>query len=921
MIAEVRRLAEDSAREQNWKRWGPYLAERQWATVREDYSPDGAVWDYFPHEHARSRAYRWGKDGLLGITDRECRLCFALALWNGKDPILKERLFGLTGPQGNHGEDVKESYFYLDSTPTHSYLKALYKYPQAVFPYDRLLEANRRRGYNEPEFELSDTGIFDENRYFDVLAEYAKAGPDDILIRITIANRDSEQAPLHVLPMLWYRNTWSWGTRHQGRAARPSITAIGRGLLRAEHVTLGRSWLTAGPGPDGKATQFLFTENETNTLALFDSENRTPYVKDAFHAFLIQGRTEAVNPAQAGTKAATLYRLEIPAGEEVAPRLRLTTEAQVVGQASRLPGGGPALGSSNTGETPHAAGETPAPLSELSFNQVFRDRIHAADEFYAGRLAAGLSEDEARVVRQAYAGLLWNKQFYHYIVRDWLEGDPQQPPPPAARVSGRNADWHHLDNRDVISMPDKWEYPWYAAWDLAFHMIPFTRIDPAYAKSQLVLFLREWYMHPNGQLPAYEFNFADVNPPVHAWSCWRVYKMTAARGHRDRVFLSRCFQKLVINFTWWVNRKDLEGHNLFAGGFLGLDNIGVFDRSKPLPTGGHLQQADGTAWMAFYCATMLSIALELARDNPATEDMASKFFEHFVAIADAMNTQGGTGLWDKEDGFYYDQLRVGAKTIPLKVRSLVGLIPVLAVEVLDDDLIQGLRGFKKRMDWFLENRPKLNDLISYCCLLDRGKGRCQRLLAIPTRTQLERVLRYVLDEKEFLSPYGIRSLSRIHKEQPYIFRLNGEEYRVDYESGESATQFFGGNSNWRGPVWLPLNYLLIEALERYHYYYGDGLQVECPTGSGKQLNLQQVAGELRSRLARLFLRDAQGRRPCHGADRRFAEDPHWRDLLLFHEYFHAETGRGLGASHQTGWTALVTRLLDGTPTRGAGGRD
>jgi hypothetical protein len=799
MIAEVRRLAEDSAREQNWKRWGPYLAERQWATVREDYSPDGTVWDYFPHEHARSRAYRWGEDGLLGITDRECRLCFALALWNGKDPILKERLFGLTGPQGNHGEDVKENYFYLDSTLTHSYLKALYKYPQAEFPYNRLLEENRRRGYNESEFELSDTGIFDGNRYFDVLAEYAKAGPDDIQIRITIANHGPEQAPLHVLPTLWYRNTWSWGTRHLGRAARPSITAIGRGLLRAEHVTLGRSWLTAGPGPDGKAPQFLLTENETNTLALFDSENRTPYVKDAFHAFLIQGRTEAVNPAQAGTKAAALYRLEIPAGEEVTLRLRLTTEAQVVEPASRLPGGGPALGSSNAGQTPLAAGEMPAPLSELSFEQVFRDRIREADEFYAERLPTGLSEDEARVVRQADAGLLWNKQFYHYNVRDWLEGDPQQPPAPAARVSGRNADWHHLDNRDVISMPDKWEYPWYAAWDLAFHMIPFTRIDPAYAKSQLVLFLREWYMHPNGQLPAYEFNFADVNPPVHAWSCWRVYKMTAARGHRDRVFLSRCFQKLVINFTWWVNRKDLEGHNLFAGGFLGLDN----------------------------------------------------------------------------------------------------------------ELIQGLRGFKKRMDWFLENRPELNDLISYCCLLDQGKGRCLRLLAIPTRTQLERVLRYVLDEKEFLSPYGIRSLSRIHKDQPYIFRLNGEEYRVDYEPGESLTQFFGGNSNWRGPVWLPLNYLLIEALERYHYYYGDGLQVECPTGSGKQLNLQQVASELRSRPARLFLRDAQGRRPCHGADRRFAEDPHWRDLLLFHEYFHAETGRGLGASHQTGWTALVTRLLEG----------
>jgi hypothetical protein len=850
--------------------------------VREDYSPDGAVWDYFPHEHARSRAYRWGEDGLLGITDRECRLCFALALWNGKDPILKERLFGLTGPQGNHGEDVKECYFYLDSTPTHSYLKALYKYPQAEFPYARLLGENRRRGGHESEFELSDTGICDGNRYFDVFAEYAKAGPDDILIRITIANRGPELAHLHVLPTLWYRNTWTWGARHVGYTTKPSITAAGEGRLQAEHVPLGRNWLAAGPGPDGKAPQFLFTENETNALALFGVENQTPYVKDAFHAFLIQGRTEAVNPAQVGTKAAALYRLEIPAGAEVCLRLRLAAQEPALGEG---------LGK--------------------EFEQVFRDRIREADEFYAERLPSGLREDEARVVRQAYAGLLWNKQFYHYIVPDWLEGDPGQPPPPAARASGRNADWGHLYNRDVISMPDKWEYPWYAAWDLAFHMIPFTRIDPDYAKSQLVLFLREWYMHPNGQLPAYEFNFADVNPPVHAWSCWRVYKMTAGRGQRDRVFLSRCFQKLVINFTWWVNRKDLEGRNLFAGGFLGLDNIGVFDRSKPLPTGGHLQQADGTAWMAFYCATMLSIALELARDNPATQDMASKFFEHFVAIADAMNTQGGTGLWDEEDGFYYDQLRVAGRTIPLKVRSLVGVIPLLAVEVLDDELVQGMRGFKKRMDWFLENRPELNELISYCCLLENGKGRCQRLLAIPTRTQLERVLRYVLDENEFLSPYGIRSLSRIHKDQPYIFRLNGEEHRVDYEPGESATQFFGGNSNWRGPVWFPVNYLLIEALERYHHFYGDSLCVECPTGSGRMLDLLEVADDLRCRLARLFLPDAQGRRPCHGEDRRYAEDPNWRDLVLFHEYFHGETGRGLGASHQTGWTALVTQLLEG----------
>ena len=882
MIAEVQRLAEDAARGKNWKRWGPYLAERQWATVREDYSPHGTVWEYFPHDHARRRAYRWGEDGLLGITDRECRLCFALALWNGKDPMLKERLFGLTGPQGNHGEDVKECYFYLDSTPTHSYLKALYKYPRAEFPYAQLVEENRRRSRSEPEFELADTGIFDGNRYFDVMVEYAKAAPDDILIRLTVANRGPEPARLHLLPTLWYRNIWSWGAKHESCETKPRIKVVREGLLEAEHADLGKRWFAAGAAPDGSAPRFLFTENETNTQELFGVQNPTPYVKDAFHEYLVQGRAEAVNPAQIGTKAAALYQLEIPAGGEVCLRLRLAPQELSARKS---------LGK--------------------EFDQVFRDRIREADEFYAVRMPKDLTANEARVVRQAYAGLLWSKQFYHYILRDWIDGDSGQPPPPASRVTGRNADWPHLYNRDVISMPDKWEYPWYAAWDLAFHMIPFARIDPDFAKHQLVLFLREWYMHSNGQLPAYEFNFSDVNPPVHAWSCWRVYKMTACRGQRDRVFLSRCFQKLVINFTWWVNRKDLEGRNLFAGGFLGLDNVGVFDRSKPLPNGGHLQQADGTAWMAFSCATMLSIALELSRDNPATEDMASKFFEHFVAIADAINTQGGTGLWDEEDGFYYDQLRVGERTIPLKLRSLVGLIPLLAVEVLDDELIQGLRGFKKRMDWFLEHRPDLSQLISYCCLLDKGKGRCHRLLAIPTREQLERVLRYMLDEKEFLSPYGIRSLSRVHQDKPYIFRLDGQEYRVDYEPGESTTGFFGGNSNWRGPVWFPINYLLIEALERYHHFYGDGLQVECPTGSGRMLNLQQVADDLRCRLACLFLPDAQGRRPCHGDDRRYAEDPHWRDLVLFHEYFHGETGRGLGASHQTGWTALTVQLLEG----------
>jgi hypothetical protein len=879
--SEKDRLDADARRLANWKRWGPYLSDRQWATVREDYSPGGIVWDYFPHEQARSRAYRWGEDGLLGITDRECRLCFALALWNGKDRILKERLFGLTGPEGNHGEDVKECYFYLDSTPTHSYMKALYKYPQAEFPYARLVEENHRRTRRDPEFELSDTGVFEGNRYFDVIVEYAKAGPDDVLIQVTVANRGPEEARLYLLPTLWYRNTWIWGCKHDGCWVRPNLKATGERSVQGDHVNFGRHHFVAGVGPGGVAPKLLFTENETNTRRLFGVDNWTPYAKDAFHEYLVHGRQGAVNPKATGTKVAALYPLRIPSQAEMQIRLRIAN-AELSPEAS--------LGA--------------------DFERTFVDRLREADEFYAAHLPARLSTEQNRVARQAYAGLLWSKQFYHYILRDWLDGDPQMPSPPPERAAGRNSDWLHLYNRDVISMPDKWEYPWYAAWDLAFHMMPLTRIDPAFAKEQLVLFLREWYMHPNGQLPAYEFAFGDVNPPVHAWACWRVYKMSGARGERDRLFLSRCFQKLIINFTWWVNRKDIEGKNLFAGGFLGLDNIGVFDRSKPLPTGGHLGQADGTAWMAFYCATMLSIALELARDNPATEDMASKFFEHFVAITDAINTLGGTGLWDEEDGFYYDQLQVDGNTFPLKVRSMVGLIPLLAVEVLDDTVTQKLPGFKKRMDWFLKNRPDLNELSSYYCTSQPGAGHGRRLLAIPSRDRLQRVLRYLLDENEFLSPYGIRSVSRVHKDRPYIFHLNGNEHRVDYEPGESATGLFGGNSNWRGPIWFPLNYLLIEALERYYHFYRNSLLVEFPTGSGKTMNLKQVADELSTRLCKIFLRDDDGRRPCCGEDSLFARDSHWQNLLLFHEYFHGETGRGLGASHQTGWTSLVIRLLE-----------
>ncbi len=890
---ETQRLEEDRRRERNWKRWGPYLAERQWGTVREDYSADGKSWEYFPHDHARSRAYRWGEDGLLGITDRECRLCFALALWNGKDPILKERLFGLTGPEGNHGEDVKECYFYLDSTPTHSYLKALYKYPQVEFPYDRLVEENRRRGRDVPEYELLDTGIFDQNRYFDIVAEYAKASPNDILIRITAANRGPEPAPLHLLPTLWFRNTWSWGIRFEDSWPKPrlrqaplSVSPQGRGEIEreailAEHATLGAYRLDISPGPNGQAPALLFTENDTNLDRLFEIANPSPYVKDAFHDYLIHGRSDAVNTQATGTKAAVYYTLEIPAQSEATILLRLASQEE----ASRSP-------------------------FDSGFQETFAARIREADEFYQHRIPQSLGEGERPIARQAYAGLLWTKQFYEYVVKDWLDGDPAQPPPPESRKQGRNHDWTHLFNRDVISMPDKWEYPWYAAWDLAFHMIPFARIDPHFAKEQLILFLREWYMHPNGRLPAYEFVLDNVNPPVHAWACWRVYKMTGRRGERDRVFLARVFHKLLINFTWWVNRKDVTGQHIFSGGFLGLDNIALFDRSQPLPNGVSLEQADGTAWMAFYCVTMLAIALELAKENPAYEDVASKFFEHFVAIADAMNSLGGTGLWDEQDGFYYDLLRVeGKEPIRLRIRSMVGLIPLFAVEILEDALIERLPGFRKRLKWFLDHRGDLAQSISY--MEPRSAGdHGHRILAIPTRPRLERVLRYLLDENEFLSPYGIRSLSRVHQEKPYSHLLTGAEYRVDYEPGESRTGLYGGNSNWRGPIWFPVNYLLIEGLERYHHFYGDTLRVECPTGSGRQMNLQEVARELAARLARIFLADDHGRRACCGPDPRFAEDPHWRDLLLFHEYFHGETGLGLGACHQTGWTALVTRLLE-----------
>jgi hypothetical protein len=888
--AEERRLDEDQRRFRDWKRFGPYLSERQWGTVREDYSADGDAWRYFPHDHARSRAYRWGEDGLLGLCDRQGRLCFAVALWNGVDPILKERLFGLSGPEGNHGEDVKEVYFYLDATPTHSYGKALYKYPQRPFPYTRLVEENGRRGRGERELEITDCGLFEDGRYFDVTLEHAKASPDDLCLLITVRNHGPEAAPLVLLPTIWFANTWSWGRRGEGYLSgdgKPSLAATDVGEIDLLHPSLGRFRFSAEP-LGGVAPELVFTDNETNTERLYGALNRAPHCKDAFHDYVVGGRVEAVNPARRGTKAAALYRLSVPAGGELSVRLRL---AEVPGD-----------------------GHPPAAAPFRHFDRILAERRAEADAFYTRKTGA-LTPEEARIVRQAYAGLLWTQQFYHYEVRAWLEGDPAEPVPPPSRLGGRNAEWRHLYNRDVLSMPDKWEYPWYAAWDLGFHAVALARIDPAFAKEQLVLLMREWYMHPNGQLPAYEFGLSEVNPPVHAWAAWRVYKIAVGPdGARDRVFLGRMFQKLLLNFTWWVNRKDAAGRNLFSGGFLGLDNIGVFDRSKPLRSGDFLEQADGTAWMAFFCATMLSMALELAKSDPAYEDMASKFFEHFVHIADAMNSFGGTGLWDEADGFYYDRLHTDGTETALRARSMVGLLPLIAVEVLDEQLIDRLPAFKRRMRWFLDNRPDLSE-----CVAQGMGGGGRILLAIASRARLLRVLSRMLDEREFLSPYGVRSTSKIHQQSPYRFAFGGQTLTVDYQPGESTIGLFGGNSNWRGPVWMPPNYLLIEALERYHHFYGDELRVEYPVGSGQALTLLEVARALQARLVGLFLPGPDGRRAFHGDDPQFA-DPAWRDQLFFYEYFHGDTGRGMGASHQTGWTALVARFIEDQARARAGGR-
>ncbi|HNG54243.1 MAG TPA: glucosidase [Nitrospira sp.] len=872
--AEQQRLDDDDLRRKHWKRWGPYLSERAWGTVREDYSPYGTAWEFLPHDHARSKAYRWNEEGLAGISDRHQFICLALALWNGRDPILKERLFGLTGNEGNHGEDCKEYYFYLDSTPTHSYMKFLYKYPQAAFPYTRLIEENRRRNRTDPEFELLDTGLFDDDRYFDIVVEYAKASPEDLLLRITAINRGPEPSELTVLPTIWFRNTWSWGIDVRRPRMRQGESSPGVSAVEFDHEYYGRRRFLCDGAPD-----LLFTENETNTRRLYGDSDGARYVKDGINDYIVQGDKNAINPDRIGSKAAAHYVRSAMPGQPVTIRLRFTN------------------------------GSAEGALDPEAFDAVFAARLKEADEFYAHLAPPDVSADARLVQRQAFAGLLWSKQFYHYEVDRWLKGDPAGPEPPPERLRGRNADWTHLYNADVISMPDKWEYPWYAAWDLAFHCLPIALVDSRFAKDQLVLMLREWYMHPNGQIPAYEWALGDVNPPVHAWAAWRVYKIEKKRkGVGDRVFLERVFHKLLLNFTWWVNRKDAEGKNIFQGGFLGLDNIGVFDRSKPLPTGGHIEQSDATSWMGMYCLNMLSIALELARDDRAYEDVASKFFEHFVYICRAMNNIGNAKieLWDREDGFFYDVLHLpDGKTFPMKVRSMVGLIPLFAVETLDSELIDQLPRFKHRMQWFIENRPDFGLHIE----TQSQDGEVRRFLSLVNRRRLAKVLRYLLDEQEFLSPHGVRALSRYHKDHPYVFSMMGTSHCVEYQPAESSNGLFGGNSNWRGPVWFPVNYLLIESLQKFHYYLGESFRVEYPTGSGQRRNLAEVAAELSRRLTHTFLRGPDGRRPVYGGTAKFQQDPHWRDLLLFYEYFHGDNGAGLGASHQTGWTGLVAKLI------------
>lgn len=875
--AEHRRLIDSKARRADWKGWGPYVSDRAWGTVREDYSATGEPWEYFPHEHARSRTYRWNEDGLAGVCNRFQNTCLALALWNERDPFLKERLFGVSGNEGNHGEDVKEYYFYLDNVPSHAYMKMLYKYPQVEYPYRQLVEENRQRGRMEPEYELIDAlrEAFEENRYFDIFIEYAKAAEEDILCRVTAINRGPDPAPLHLLPHWWHRNTWSWG---YGRP-KPRIRAQDDSSAYGKHPHLEERWWYARAA-DGSPPTLLFTENETNFERLFGSPNPSPYVKDGIHAAVVDGQSDRVNPAREGTKVAAHFQANIDPGDSYAVTTRFSNY------------------------------ELAEPFAD--FDAVFDQRVREADAFYETVHHPDLTDEERKIQRQAMAGLLWTKQFYHYSVELWLRGDPAQPPPPETRRGGRNSDWTHLYNLSVLSMPDKWEYPWYAAWDLAFHTLPLAMIEEEWAKRQLILLLREWYMHPNGQIPAYEWAFSDVNPPLHAWAAWRVYKITRnLTGEADLDFLARVFQKLLLNFTWWVNRKDRDGNNVFQGGFLGLDNIGVFDRSAPLPTEGQIEQADGTAWMGMYCLIMMAMALELARQRPAYEDVATKFFEHFIYIANALNNLSGKGvrLWNEEDGFYYDVLRLASgEFVPLKARSIVGLIPLFAVETLEPDLLEILPQFKRRMDWFIENRPWLVEDIA--SLAEPGESD-RRLLSIVNANRLSRIMTRMLDPDEFLSPFGLRSLSKHHEDHPFEFTTDGQTFRLRYEPAESRTGLFGGNSNWRGPIWFPLNFLMIESLEKYHHYYGDRFSVAYPTGSDRKMSLQEIADDLSRRLIRIFLRDPDrgGDRPLFGAERIFQEDPHWGDHILFYEYFHGDHGAGLGASHQTGWTALVAKLI------------
>ena len=875
--AEHHRLWEYHEKHSNWKHWGPYLSERAWGTVREDYSKDGDAWNFFPHDQARSRAYRWGEDGIAGISDRNQYLCFALALWNGQDPILKERMFGLSGPEGNHGEDVKEYYFYLDSTPTHSYMKMLYKYPQNAYPYEDLVETNQKRGFHDPEYELLDTGIFDKDEYFDVFVEYAKADQDDVLIKITVANRSEKAAECRLLPTLWFRNTWSWGYESgpmRDVPGKPKLSAESEGKrVKAEHPALGTFYLYVEGNPE-----LLFTENETNKEKIYNESNDSPFTKDSFHRYLIDNEKDAVNPGQTGTKTAAHYQKTFEPGEEKVFHLRLTNR------------------------------DLAAPFED--FDEIFKQRLGEADEFYGSVQKEDLSEDEKKVQRQAFAGLLWSKQLFYYDVQQWLRGDPEINLPSQERFIGRNHEWVNMACFDPISMPDKWEYPWFASWDLAFHCIALVLVDPDYAKRMLTLMTREWYLHPNGQLPAYEWAFSDANPPVHAWAALRVFQIDKNfTGEYDYEFLKVIFHKLLLNFTWWVNRKDESGRNVFEGGFLGLDNISIFDRSSKMPEGGVLEQADGTSWMGFYCLTMMKIALVLSKHDPVYQDSATKFFEHFLRIAYAINDCGGQGhsLWNDEDGFFYDALNLpDGSIIPIKVHSLVGLLPLFAVETLEHEMLGAMDVFERRMGWFIENRPRLTGMMA--CTETPGQEK-RRLFAFLTRDKLISVLKYMLDEERFLSPYGIRSLSKYHEKNPYSLDIDGEEFNISYQPAESESGLFGGNSNWRGPVWFPINYLIIESLQKFYHYYGDDLKVECPTGSGQYMNLWDVATELSRRLNNLFLKDEEGSRPIYGGREIFQKNPHWKDCVLFNEYFHGDNGYGLGANHQTGWSALSAKLL------------